>query len=112
VIVFRARVKLNEGTNLDVVPQGRRFSPNLQFDTPKLGRARFGLTFMEPESRIASGQERFARFRMIGVPGFEPLTKALAVGLAFTLSQGPIVLGSGVITELEELALDEKSAQP
>ena len=103
MIVFRAKVKLNEGTNLDVVPQGLRFSPNLQFYTPELGSARFGLTIMEPEDRIVSGEEGFGRFRMLNHPEFKPLTKYLAVGLAFTLSQGPIVLGSGIITEVEEL---------
>jgi hypothetical protein len=112
VIVFRAKVKLNEGTNLDVVPQGRRFSPNLQFNSPELGRARFGLTVMEPEDRIASGMEGTCRFRMIGVPEFEPLTQHLAAGLAFTLSQGPIVLGSGVIIAIEESVLDDWAAQP
>lgn len=110
MIVFTARVKLNKGTNLDVVPQGRRFSPNLQFDAPELGSARFGLTVMEPGNRIASGQEGFGRFRMFGAHEFQPLTKVLTVGLAFTLSQGPIVLGSGVITEIEELALDEEGS--
>jgi hypothetical protein len=106
VIVFRAKVKLNEGTNLDVVPQGRRFWPNLQFDSPELGRARFGLTAMELEARMTSGQEGFARFRMTGVPEFAPVAEHLAVGLSFTLSQGPIVLGSGVITAVEERVLE------
>jgi hypothetical protein len=109
IIIFKGNVKLNDGTNLDVVPGGRRFSPNLRLASPELGTTRWGLTVMEPEKRISSGMEGVCRFRMLGVREFEPLAKHLVVGLEFTLSQGPIVLGSGVIIQLEEGTMDENT---
>ena len=52
---------------------------------------------MEPNKRITGGMDGVCRFRM----------KHLVVGLEFTLSQGSIVLGSGVVSEPEECTIDE-----
>jgi hypothetical protein len=109
VIIFSAEIVLDEGTNLNVVPSGRRFSPNLMFDLPQISGERFGLTVVEPERRIESGGRGNCRVEMIGVPEFAPIAEGIAPGTKFTLWQGPYLLGSGVVLSVQDRIIDKQS---
>jgi hypothetical protein len=108
MIVFTAKVWLDEGTNLEVLPKGRRFSPNLRFALPSIEGKVFGLSVMEPESVMRSGDSGKVVIRLIGTRDHKVLSDALVPGVHFELRQGPILLGSGVVLTIEDLGIDEE----
>lgn len=90
MIIFKGNVKLKDGTNLDVVPGGRRFSPNLQFASPELGTTRWGLTVMEPESGFPAAWKGFADFACSAYGNLNLLPSILLSALSLRFRKDPL----------------------
>ncbi len=82
--------------------------PNLRFDIPGFEASRFGLTIMDDaEWPLKCGEEKLAHFTMLGNPEldaglFNQLADCIAPGVTFSLMEGPPVIGSGVVEDVEE----------
>jgi hypothetical protein len=86
-----------------------RYMPNINFDLPGLAKVRFGLTILDKcDWPLVKGEAKRARFTMLrnaelDADLFDALASAINAGAAFSLFEGPRVVGTGIIQEVEYL---------
>jgi hypothetical protein len=86
-----------------------RYMPNINFDLPGVAKVRFGLTILDKcDWPLVKGEAKRAHFTMLrnaelDADLFDALSPAINVGAAFSLFEGPRVVGNGIIQEVEDL---------
>jgi hypothetical protein len=87
---------------------GVRYMPNISFDIPGFANSRFGLTILDKcEWPLLKGEPKRAHFTMLrnaelDADMFDALAAAIEVGAAFSLFEGPRVVGTGIVEEIEQ----------
>jgi hypothetical protein len=84
---------------------GPSYRPNFRFHGGGLQDQLWGMgELKEADWPFSPGETKRARF---GIYGYREVCEALFVGIRFTLQEGPKVVGSAIIEEIEYNEIDE-----